>query len=193
TDPYKAAFALGARTADGIFVIKGRNKSKLKKTAAEMIEYSKITGLSEEILKLADELQMLIDQDKWKELEVTLDKYKQDVVFSLYEVGEFDIFILLQLGGWVEGLNRTAYLIYNNYDVEKAALINELGILNQLIYNVQKMPNKELLSEPYIVESLKQLNAIKSVLISENKEDYTLEQIQEIIDASASIKKAFMN
>ena len=188
---FKAAFSLGALTADAIFAAQSRNKTKLIDIAAQMIDYSKFIGLSEDILKLADELKMLIEADKWKELEVTLDKYKQDIVFTLYNSGDFDTFILLQLGGWTEGLDRLAKLLIDNYNAENTDIINEVGVLSNLIYNVDNIENEQIASLDYYQLSSENLKKIRTIFKSISKREFTKEELETVFKLTQEIKKSF--
>ncbi len=188
---FKAAFSLGALTADAIFAAQSRNKTKLIDIAAQMIDYSKFIGLSDDILKLADELKMLIEEDKWKELEVTLDKYKQDIVFTLYDSGDFDTFILLQLGGWTEGLDRLSKLLIDNYQAEETGVINEVGVLSNLIYNVDNIENEQIAALDYYKLSSENLKKIRDIFKNISKQEFTKEELESVFKLTQAIKKSF--
>ena len=188
-DVYRSAFALGVLSSDAILTSKARNSSKLNNIAQAMIEYSKMVEVDKDILKLADELKTLIDQEKWNTLETTLDQYKKEVELSFYESKEYDLFTMLQLGGWVEGLNRITFLLDKNYQKDKTSIINERGILNQLISNTNNLKNPNIKKEKYYDTALSNLKEIKEILYSNDKGEYTKEQIKEISKLTAEIKK----
>jgi len=190
-DVFKAAFALGSLTGDAIIATKSRNKTKLSKIAKEMIDYSKFIGLNQNILRMADELQNLITDDKWKELENTLDKYKTDVELSLYESQEYDLFTLLQVGGWTEGLNRITFLLKDNYNKDKTGIIAQKGILNSLINNLNKIHNSDIKSEKYYSISVEKYKRIKEIIYSSEDKHYTPEKLAEIFTLTSEIKASF--
>ncbi len=190
-DVFKASFFVGSLTADALLATKSRNKTKLSNIAKTMIDYSKFIGISKDILKMADELNVLIADDKWEELEGVLENYKTQVEISLYTSEEYDIFTLLQLGGWNEGLNRICFLLKDNYNHEKSSFIDQKGILNQLIINMGKIQNTSIKNEKYYGIAVKNLTEIKSIIYSSKDRTYTIEQIKEIFRLTELIKSAY--
>jgi len=190
-DVYKTSFALGSLTADAIVAVKARNKTKLTQIAQSMIDYSKLIGIDENILKLADELQNLIKTDKWADLEAALDKYKTDVESSLFESRQYELFTLMQLGGWTEGLNRISFLINANYDSEKSTLVDQKGILNSLISNMDKITNENIRSQKYYATSVKNYKLIKDIIYAPTNGAYTADQLTKLNSLTTEIKSQF--
>ena len=187
---YRVAFALGVITSDAIMATKGRNKDKLNEIAFQMINYAKFLGLSEEILKLADELQNMIRRDQWEELMVSLERYKEQVELSLYETRQYDLFTMMQLGGWTQGLNRTTYLLMNNYQGEKSGIINQKGILNSLINNLNNVRSDRLREMPYHQSTLELYQIIKELIYSQ-EDEYPIETISELYTITEKVKMSF--
>lgn len=186
-DFFISAFALGRLSADAVIATKSRNKSKLEEYAKQMIDYSNLLSIGEDILKLSDDLITLLKEDKWVELEKTLDKYKTDVEINLHEMQDYDLVTLLQLGGWTEGLNRVTFLLMNNYDQEKTKIINQLGIVNNLIDSMSNMYDPSTQEEPVIQIGLKNFQKIKEILVK--SQTYTKPQIEEIFKLTEEIKQ----
>ena len=57
----------------------------------------------------------MIQQDRWEDLQTSLDKYKNEIEISLYETQQYDLLTLVQIGGWTQGLYRICSLIDLNY------------------------------------------------------------------------------
>ncbi len=179
TDIGQAATQLGRLTADGIIATQAHNKSALLQISQKMIDLSKFLGIKNDILQLANKLETLIKNDKWDELKVALDNYKSQVEISLYETRQYDLFTLLQLGGWAEGLNKVTELLDNNYSKEKTSIINQKGILNSLIDNLKKIQNNKMKNSAYVVKSITYLEDIKKIIDSKN-DSYSKEDIDKI-------------
>ncbi len=190
-DNTKAAFELGSLSADAILVTKSRNRSKLLGIAQEMIFYSKSFIVEERILQLADKLKKEVETDNWEALQTTLDEDKDSVINALYEAREYDNFILMQLGGWVEGLYQTAMLLNDNYDRDKTDFLNQIGILNQLINNVDKMPNEHVKASENYQIAQKNLYAIRDLLKAQEDQKYSKEDVEKLIGLTLQIKQAF--
>ncbi|PID28540.1 MAG: hypothetical protein CSB55_04200 [Candidatus Cloacimonadota bacterium] len=191
SDVFKSAFQLGSLTADAILATKSRNKTKLQMIAKEMIDYSKFIGISEDILKLTDDLQNLIKEDKWNELEARLDHYKGEVESSLYISGEYDVFTLLQLGGWNEGLNRVTFLLKDSYKRKRTQIIGQKGILDQLIINLGKIQNPDVKSAPYYQISIEEYKNLQKIILSSKDNLFSEDEINKIFNLTEKVKKSY--
>ncbi len=188
---YKTSFALGVLTADGVLAVKAKNKTKLMAISTAMIEDSKFIGIDENILKFADELQGYVKSEDWKNLELALDKYKIDVESSLFETKRYDLFTLMQLGGWTEGLNRMSYLVNTNYKADKSTIVDQKGILNELIDNMNKLTNENIIKSDYYIVSKTNYAKIKQVIYAPTAGSYTKEQLDELNKLTQEIKDAY--
>jgi hypothetical protein len=188
---YKTSFALGVLTADGVLAVKAKNKTKLMALSQAMIEDSKFIGIDENILKLADELQGYVKAEDWKNLEQALDKYKIDVESSLFESKRYDLFTLMQLGGWTEGLNRISYLINTNYKADKSTLVDQKGILNELIDNMNKVKNDNIVKSDYFFITKTNFAKIKQIIYAPTNGAYTKDQIDQLNKLTQEIKDTY--
>jgi len=186
-----AAFALGVLTADGIISVRGHNKSKLNAIAEEMIRLSNFLGLDESILRLADQLKELVNNDQWEELEKALEYYKSEVEGSLYQSQQYDQFTLMQLGGWIEGTNRVAWFVSRNYQKDKTKVLNQQGTLNHLISNMEYINTPSIQSASYFKPSYEKLLQIKRIIDKPVDNTYSREQVEQLISLTADIKKIF--
>ena len=187
---YKVAFALGVNTADAIMATKGRNNEKLNEIAQLMISYAKFLGLSEEILRLGDELHTLIRRNQWDDLLLSLERYREEVEIALYESRQYDLFTMMQLGGWTQGLNRTAYLLMHNYQRDKTGIIDQKGILNSLINNMGNIRDEYLREADYHSQSLEMYHMIRDIIYS-YEGTYPPEAIEELYTLTDKIKSSF--
>jgi|SRR5690554_5757680 len=187
---YQVAFALGVNTADAIMATKGRNSEKLNEIASIMINYAKFLGLSEEILKLGDELHRMVESGEWDRLMDSLERYREEIELSLYESRQYDLFTMMQLGGWTQGLNRTAYLLTNNYNREKSSIIDQKGILNSLINNLEHVRDDRLHEQEYYVLSNELYHQIRDIIYSEER-FYSEDAVRELYNLTDMIKKSF--
>lgn len=191
TDVYNASFYLGNLTADAIIATKARNKTKLSNIAHAMIDYSKMIGVNQEVLKLADELMVLIQQDQWDELQNSLDKYKTEIERSLYGSQQFDLMTLVQAGGWTEGIYCMTEFILQNYKNDTTRILNQKGIVDNLVKNLQQMENQDLYEEAWFKSLVAGYDKIYSIINVQGKETFTKEEIKNLHTISAGIKSGF--
>ncbi len=186
-DVFIASFDLGKLTADAIIATKSRNKTKLSEIANAMIENSKLIGVKEDVLKLADELITLIQTDKWEDLQSALDKYKNQVENSLYETQQFDLLTLVQTGGWTQGLNRLSFLISANYKEDKTQVLNQKGILVNVVTNFSKIENTEIINKPWFKTIQNNYSEIQKIIKPIEKQTFSSDDINKLIKLSQSI------
>jgi uncharacterized lipoprotein NlpE involved in copper resistance len=187
-----AAFALGVLTADGIISVRGHNKTKLNSIAEEMIKISNFLGLDESILRLADQLKELISTDQWDELELTLERYKNEVEGTLYQSQQYDQFTMMQVGGWVEGINRIAWFVDKQYIPEKTSVLMQKGTLNHVIKNMEYINTPSIKDTYYFKTTREKLTLIKAIVDKSEKDTYTQEQVKKLIAISQEIKLAYV-
>jgi hypothetical protein len=186
-----SAFALGVLTADGIISVRGHNKTKLNAIAEEMIKISNFLGLDESILRLADQLKDLISNDQWDELGKALEHYKSEVEGTLYQSQQYDQFTMMQLGGWVEGINKIAWFVDKNYQVDKTKVLAQKGTLNHLISNLGYITTPSIKDAYYYKTSMEKLNSINKVVDNTKNDTYTKQQVESLITITAEIKKLY--
>jgi hypothetical protein len=187
---YLASFYLGTISADAIIATKARNKTKLTMIAHAMINYSKMVGISDEVLKLADELLGYISEDKWDELQQALDRYASEIEIALHETGQYDLMTLLQAGGWTEGINAMTYLLSQNYSESGSGVLAQKGIVSNLRNNLNLMQAREVTGQgwfPILSESFDMIYDIINVL---GKETYSIDEIEKLHEITNGIKGA---
>lgn len=189
-DVFLASFDLGRLTADAIIATKSRNKTKLSEIANAMIDYSRIVGVKEDVLKLSDELITLIQNDKWDELQVALDKYKSQVENSLYDTQQYDLLTLIQIGGWTEGLNKMSFLINTNYKEDKTVILNQKGILESVISNTDQIENTEIKNKPWFAVIQTNYAEIRKIVKVADKQVFTADEVKKLNQFSQTILDA---
>ncbi len=188
---YEQSFAIGVISADAVMAISSRDESKLKAYTELLIEYSKNIGLKDEILKMADEIQYVLgnnDANKWEYLEKLIYEYQTQVELAFYQEEMLDQYTLMQLGGWSEGLYRITNLYLNNWDQEGAKTINQRGIVNALINNLDLIQSSKIKEADYYRISKEGFAMIKKIIYSIQEDSYyTKDDIKKINEISAKI------
>ena len=188
----KQAYQLGALTADAIFCTKARDDARLDDIAKVMMYYADMLGIQDQINPLTDRLTQLLETKQWDELEVTLEEERQNVVAALHREGEYDIFMLLQVGGWNEALYNLTYLLLDGeFDQATTSILFEIGTLNQLIANYETIPSDRVMEKEFYAVSLEKLKEIREVLLTGQDQTLSRDAVQNIHDKTAEIRAAF--
>ncbi|OQY36955.1 MAG: hypothetical protein B6226_05785 [Candidatus Cloacimonetes bacterium 4572_65] len=94
----------------------------------------------------------------------------------------------MQLGGWAEGLNKISQLYINNWDEKGAKIVNQRGIINALINNLNITESKKILASEYHKASVEGFKMIKEIIYSKSEQEfYSIEEIQSIHDITSKI------
>jgi hypothetical protein len=191
---YKQSLALGVVSADAVLTIRSREEDKLKGYTEKLIEYSKNIGLKDDILKMAAEIQNTLskkDASKWDELEKLVLDYQNKVENILYKEGMFDQYTLMQMGGWTEGLYRLTSLYMKNYDEKGTMIIEQKGIVNSIINNLQFVKSKNIIASDYYNVASKNYMSIKDVIYGKEKgKGFSKEDLEKINTLSLEILKS---
>jgi hypothetical protein len=187
---FKIAFALGVNTADAVLATKARNHVILQNVARDMYHYSRFLGLSNEILKLGDELQIMVKEQEWTKLETSLEEYKVEVELALFESRQYDLFTMMQLGGWTQGLNRVTHLLMNNYSKDKSDIVNQKGIINTLIGNLDMIRSERLKGTDHFQIARELYEEIRNIIYS-YEQAYPEDAIKELYNLTEKIRMSF--
>ncbi len=190
-DPPRHSFALGVLTADAVIAARGRNKTKLMAIANEMMRITTLLNLEAEVSQLGDDIKNLVEQDKWDELEQSLDKHKKVVEDKLWEREEFDQYTLMVLGGWTEAVNSVSWLINLNYSAERTKVLTHKGIWNDIHYNMQLIKSPAIVNEIYYQSVIDLIATVKEILDADSDGIYSKAQTDEIFKQTDLIKSEF--
>ncbi len=190
-DPPRNSFALGVLTADAVIAARGRNKTKLMAIANEMMRITTLLNLEAEVSHLGDDIKNLVEQDKWDELEQSLDKHKNVVEDRLWEREDLDQYTLMALGGWTEAMNNVSWLINLDFSIERTKALNQKGAWNDIHYNMQLIKSPAIVNEVYYLSVIDLLATLKEILDADSDGTYSKAQTEEIFKQTDLIKSEF--
>ncbi|MCL2065205.1 MAG: hypothetical protein FWG98_12675 [Candidatus Cloacimonetes bacterium] len=189
TNVYVGAFYLGNLTADAIVATKARNKTKLTSIAMTMIDYSRMIGINQEVLMMADEIMTLLHDDSWENLLLALDDYKKEIEFALYASRQIDLMTLVQAGGWTEGVYIMTTLLLQDFNMQYTAILNQKGIVDNLVNNLSQMENQALYELEWFQNLVVGFSRIHAIINVQGKELFTIEEVRELQAVTRSIKE----
>lgn len=195
--PFKAiqeesrnAFALGLLTADAVLASRGRNKTKLSEISKEMMNLTPLLGLEGEINQLGDKLKTLIEQEKWEELDGTLDTIRKEVENKLWDLDNKENYTLMILGGWTEGVNRVAWIINNDFNEARTQVLNQKGTWNSLVGNLEMIQSPQIKDALYFGQIMPLVKEVQAIINADKAGVYSKDQLAQMIAATDKIKAA---
>jgi len=188
----KIAFNLGAGVADALVGLKAKNKIALMNTTKELVKYAELLGVSAEFLRLSDSLGILSEQGEWDEIEQKLEEYKVTILDELYNMESYDSVILIQYGGWINGLqNVTAVLMEDIPDKEATKPLYNPTIITALLHDLPNLSDEDILERDYFISSLENVKSIKEIIFASKDGYFTKEDVKQLHDLAAGIYTAF--
>ena len=185
------AFALGVLTADAVISAKARNKKQLSEISSEMMNLTTLLGLEDEINRLGAELKTLIQQEKWEELDGSLDAVKKKVEDKLWELENYEYYTLMIMGGWTEVLNSVSKVLATRHSAEATKAISQVGTWNSMKANFELMSSPEI-KDTQMYETVGDvIPKISQILGKHSNNTYSKEQLDELIKLTDQILRAF--
>ena len=185
------AFALGVLTADAVMAAKARNKAKLTEISQEMMNLTTLLNLEDEINRMGANLSTLIAQEKWEDLDASLDQVKKSVEDKLWELENYEHYTLMILGGWTEALSNVSRLLANNYKAENTSAVNQKGTWNSLSANFGLVSTPAIKDSAPYQAAVPLVQKVKDILNADTTKTYSKEQLQQLIEATDQIKAAW--
>ena len=181
---YPAAYYLGTLTGEAIVAANARNQSKLTSIALCMIEYSRMLGISDEVLQLSDELLSMLQSDNWDGLLESLDVYKSQIELSLYTSRSLDLMTLVQSGGWMQGLHLMTSLLLQDFSEEKTGILDQKGIVDNLVNNLSQMEDESLYDSSWFQELISRYRSIYDIINVSGKDEFSLSEVEKLNELS---------
>ena len=190
-DEIRNSFSLGLLTADAVLAAKGRNSNKLKDISASMMNLTSLLALEAEVNQLGDDMRTMIEKQQWEELDAALDAHKKSVEDKLWESENYDNYTIMLIGGWIEAANRVAWLLQQNYDLERSKVLAQKGTFNHLVTNMKTIDTPHYIEDEAFKTSITQLEELQQIINADTNGSYTKEQIDSIIKGTDAIKATF--
>ena len=155
-DNYSRALNLGLRAGDGLLAILAQNRDKLSRTIPVIVTLAEELMVQESILDRASTFENLADEGKWDVLREELESLRYQIEMEMDQLGDADIAVLVQVGGWLGAMRATADVFLNQlYGPELSSLFYQPGLVD---YFAEQM----LIMEP----AARQNKAVQEIMFS---------------------------
>lgn len=155
-DNYTRALNLGLRASDGLLAILAQSRDKLSRTIPVITTLAEELMVQESILDRATTFESLADEGKWDVLRGELESLRYQIEMEMDQMGDQDIAVLVQVGGWLGAMRATADVFLNQlYGPELSSLFYQPGLVD---YFAEQM----LIMEPAAREN----KAVQEIMFS---------------------------
>lgn len=153
------ALNLGGLIADGYIAVEAQDGRQVKNIGKDIIALAKQLGVSQNVLGRGNSITDFAENNEWNALKEELEATQNDVRAAMASMEDQDLVILVNLGGWLRGMEVVSSVIAQNYDPDDAKLLRQPAIIDYLNKQVDQLP-QALQDEPLIQVLKKDLIAV---------------------------------
>ena len=157
------ALNLGGLIADGYIAIEAQDGRQVKNIGKDIITLAKQLGVSQNVLGRGNSITDFAENNEWNALKEELEATQNDVRSAMASMEDQDLVILVNIGGWVRGMEVVSSVIAQNYDPEDAKLLRQPAIVDYLIKQMDLLPQS--LQDEYLIKQLrKNLGKVRTLV-----------------------------
>lgn len=186
------ALVLGMRAADGIVSLYADEKEEARLTRSTVLELTNKLGITPDIKNTVFALdQAIILRAEQRALGDRLMDLEFQIEKNLHKQKKDNLAVLVELGGWLEGLYIVSKGISQNYNPTYSEILRQPHIAEiyiEVITSLSKRSSDE--KEKKILESiLENLIQISKIANHTHKEAFPLSKVKELYQISSNVKK----
>jgi len=180
------ALMLGLLVADGYIAVEAQDGQGVKNVGKDIINLAKKLNVSQSVLGRGNSISDFAENNDWSALREELEATQNEVKLSMVEQKDNDLVILVTIGAWIRGTQVASAFIEKNYTPELAGLLRQPAIVEYLLGEVDRLPEK-MRSQPLILELRAKLAAILPVVETKKRAPLTPEAVVELSSAMSSL------
>lgn len=147
------ALNLGGLISDGYIAVEAQDGRQVKNIGKDIIALAKQLGVSQNVLGRGNSITDFAENNEWNTLKEELEATQNDVRSDMANMEDQDLVILVNLGGWVRGMEVVSSVVAQNYDPEDARLLRQPAIIGYLIQQMDQLP--QALQQEVLISKLK--------------------------------------
>jgi hypothetical protein len=156
------ALNLGGLIADGYIAVEAQDGRQVKNIGKDIITLAKQLGVSQNVLGRGNSITDFAENNEWNALKEELEATQNDVRSAMTSMDDEDLVILVNLGGWVRGMEVVSSVVAQSYDPDDAKLLRQPSIIDYLNQHIDRLP-QSLQDEELIRELKKRLLAVRQL------------------------------
>lgn len=188
----QTALNLGFRAADGIVMLFADEKENARKTRIIVIELADRLEITPAIREAVADLDNAVVLHKERDvLDEKIIRLQYQMEKALHKKKKDNLAVLVELGGWLEGLHIASKGIVDNYNPSLAEILRQphiaeiyIDVLMALSHRASSDREKKLLDSV-----LEHLIKIYKIANHSHKEAFPLDKVKELYSISEEVKK----
>jgi hypothetical protein len=166
-DQAQIATLLGVAIAEGFIAMEAEDPAEVKNIGNSVLKLARGLGVEKSALRRSRSIIEYADKEDWVEARKEWDSVFSDLQSGMIQIKSKEFAQLVTFGGWLRGTEALSALVLQNYSPERAELIRQPGLVNDLEKQLLAM-NSDIRARPIVVKLLDGIQTIRSVVESEN-------------------------
>lgn len=180
------ALMLGLLVADGYIAVEAQDGQGVKNVGKDIINLAKKLNVSQSVLGRGNSISDFAENNDWSALREELEATQNEVKLSMVEQKDNDLVILVSIGAWIRGTQVASAFVEKAYTPELAGLLRQPAIVEYLLGEVDRLPEK-LRVEPLIIELRTKLAAILPLVETPKRAPLTPEAVAQLSATMSSL------
>ena len=166
-DQAQIATLLGVVIAEGFIAMEAKDSTGVKNIGNSVLKQARGLGVEKSALRRSRSIIEYADKEEWVEARKEWDSVFSDLQSGMIEIKSKELAQLVTFGGWLRGTEALSALVLQNYSPERAELIRQPGLVNDLEKQLLAMSN-DIRARPIVIKLLDGIQTIRSLVESEN-------------------------
>ena len=180
------ALMLGVLVADGYIAVEAQDGQGVKNTGKDIINLAKKLNVSQSVISRGNSINDFAENNDWSALREELEATQNEVKLSMAEQKDKDLVILVTVGAWIRGTQVASNFISKNYSPGLAGLLRQPAIVEYLLAQLGKMPER-MLKDPLIAEVQQKLRATLELVHTKDRTPPSPEAVYEVTSTMDSL------
>jgi len=166
-DQVQIAILLGVEIAEGFIAMEAKDSTEVKDLGNTVLKLARGLGVEKSALRRSRSIIEYADKEDWVEARKEWDSVFSDLQSGMIQIKSKELARLVTFGGWLRGTEALSALVLQNYSPERAELIRQPGLVNDLEKQLLAM-NSDIRARPIVVKLLDGIHTIRSLVENEN-------------------------
>jgi hypothetical protein len=177
-DQVQIAILLGVQIAEGFIAMEAEDSTEVKNLGDTVLKLARGLGVEKGALRRSRSIMEYADKNEWTAARKEWDGVFSDLQSGMIEIKSKELAQLVSLGGWLRGTEALSALVLQNYSQERAELIRQPVLLDNLEKQLLAM-SSEIQTHPLVAKMVEGIRRIRVLIKNENGPP-TKETVREI-------------
>ena len=166
-DQVQIAILLGVEIAEGFIAMEAEDSTEVKNLGNTVLKLARGLGVEKGALRRSRSIMDYADKNEWTAARKEWDGVFSDLQSGMIEIKSKELAQLVSLGGWLRGTEALSALVLQNYSPERAELIRQPALLDNLEKQLLAM-SSEIQTHPLVAKMLEGIRRIRVLIKDEN-------------------------